>query len=140
MRGALAQAEARLESMTADNRRLNREVRESIVALGGLQHKLGQARNASAAVASGQAEEADRKRITELQTQLVEVRATADRADELARSQADEARRVIEALKKRLEESAIETAHLRARIAAFEEAQAAARTLAAAEKKRAESR
>lgn len=138
LRDALANAEARVESMVLENRRLNKEVKTSTVALGGLQHELTLAREKLAATAAGKTEEADRKRIAELETGLAQVRASADRAESQARSQADELQRTNAVLKKRLEEISVEAERLRAQLTVTEQTLAAARTQNAAEKKRAE--
>lgn len=140
LRAKLADTEARLRSITEDNRRLNNEVKAATVAMGNLRRELEAMRGQAAGAASGRTEEADRKRITESEATLAAVRAAADRADLQARSQIDEARRTIEELRKRLDEAAAEPARLRAQLAATEQALAVLRTQAAAEKKRAESR
>lgn len=138
LRGALANAEARGESMSLENRRLNTEVKASTVALGGLQHELSVAREKLAATASGKTEEADRKRIAELEAALAQVRVAADRTEVQARGQIDELQRANEGLKKRLDEITVETERLRAQLTVTEQTLAAARTQNAAEKKRAE--
>lgn len=138
LRESLANADARSESMALENRRLNKEVKASTVTLGGLQHELMVARGKLSATASGKTEEADRKRIADLEAALVQVRASAGRAEVQARSQVDELQRTNEALKKRLDEISAETERLRAQLTVTEQTLAAARTQNAAEKKRAE--
>ena len=140
LRTKLEDTEARLRSMTEDNRRLNNEVKAATVAMGNLRRELEALRGQAAGAASGQTEATDHKRIADQEVMLAEVRAAADRADALARSQLDEAQRSIDVLRKRLDEAAAEPARLRALLASTEQALAALRTQAAAEKKRAESR
>lgn len=136
----LANAEARIESLAMENRRLNKEVKTSTLVLGGLQHELMVAREKLAAAASGQTEEVDRKRIAQAEAALAQARASADRAEGLARSQVTELQRTSEALKKRLDEISTETVRLRTQLAVTEQTLAEARTKNAADKKRAEGR
>lgn len=136
----LADTEARLRSMTEDNRRLNNEVKESTVVMGNLRRELEALRAQAAGAASGQTEQADRKRLAEVEATLAAVRAAADLADAQARSRIDMAQRSIDDLRKRLEEAGAEPARLRAQLVVTEQALAAVRTQLAAEKKRAERR
>jgi chromosome segregation ATPase len=138
LRSALANAEARGESMALENRRLNNEVKASTVALGGLQHELAVANGKLSATASGKAEESDRKRIVELEASLAQVRVTADKADAQARGEIDDLQRTNEGLKKRLAEITLETERLRSQLTVTEQTLATARTQIAAEKKRAD--
>ncbi|MFA6959566.1 MAG: hypothetical protein WC205_02310 [Opitutaceae bacterium] len=140
LRASLADSEARMHSLIDDNRRLNNEVKMSVVVLGNLRRELELVRGKSAKMVSGQTEQSDRKRISELETTLASVRGAADQADARARSDADESRRVIAQLKKRLDEAVAEPVLLRAQLVASEQALATARTQSAADKKRGEMR
>lgn len=136
LRAALSDTEARLRSLSDDNRRLNKEVKDSIITMGGLRHQIDLLRVRTAGEISGDVGKADQKRIAELETTLAEVRTSSDRLDTQARVQADDSRRVIEELTKRLEEGASEPARLRAQLAVSERALAIARNEAAVGKKR----
>lgn len=136
----LADTEARLRSLTEDNHRLNTEVKAAAIALGNLRREMDALRVQAAGAVSGRTEAVDRERIAGLESTLAAVRTSSDRADAQARGQIDDAQRLIGDLRKRLDEAGAEPARLRAQLATTEQALAAVRTQAAAEKKRAESR
>ncbi|HEY9249426.1 MAG TPA: hypothetical protein VIO38_09855, partial [Rariglobus sp.] len=113
LRKDLADAESRLRSLADDNRRLNNEVKVSIVEIGTLRRQLEILKSQAANTDASKADEASRKRIAELEAMLAAVRATGDRSDTEIRNQSDISRREAEELKKRLAEASAELARLR---------------------------